>query len=1440
MWKLPFSLALVFVFFVPSGGGLYGQQKPLKFKNFTKDDGLSSSDITSIAQTPDGYLWIGTSDGLNRFDGYEFTVFRNDPQNHNSIADNNITTLHVDKTGTLWIGTRTSGLSRYDSKREVFRNYKSVLYDKNSLSNYYVLDVEEDTRGDLWIATTLGLNRYRRDTDDFERYFHQVSITVNRAAVDSVRKNIKDERIAAEVAKLIGESFADETVLEQKLVSALPGDDTGKVRSQILKASLLRVRAEKIRIVEADHEGNLWFAYEKEGLALYNPSDGKLTSYSDGTQDPFWSKEIRSLYASGNTLWIGTRDGSLASFDVVQKKLTKLTPPGVSNNIESITKDFKGNLWFGDDYGLCRVSSRDKSAVRYQNEEGNQYSLVTSSIKVIFEDAHRNLWVGCAQGGLSLTVSSTLFDHYKHDLTSEVSLSKNHVSSVLEDSHGNVWIGYYTMGIDVWNRQTNQIKRFNYIQGDRNGIGKGTVFALFEDSKGIVWVGTYEGGLQYFDPKTNRFHSLTFNENDPYSISGNDVRSITEDGEGNIWIAIHGHGVNRVDRSTLKATRYFADYDNLYNSLGNDWVYVVYADRHDNIWAGTVFGLSVLYKGAKNFVTYNRSNSNLSHDHVRTISEDRNGNLWFGTQNGLTRFDPATRNFTIFNQKDGLPNNMIHGVLDDPWGYLWVSTNNGMSRLDYKEGKTLNFTELDGLQGAEFFTTSCFKGKNGAMYFGGTNGLNVFYPEAVATDSAQVPIAFSKLTLFNRTVSPGNSILEKSINTDDEITFRADQNVFSISFVGLSFRNAEKIQYAYQLEGFDSEWTYVSNRREVTYTNLDPGTYHFKVKAANASGVWNKSPRTLRIVVLPPFWKTPWAYGVYVFVISGFLYLYRRMNIAREKLKSDMKMKELEAKKTHEIDTLKLKFFTNISHEFKTPLTLINGPVETLLNKNEELTEAKRFEFYNLIHRNSQHLLRLINQLLDMSAIDAGFMKLKVSRGNVVSFCRNIAGAFSYVADTSGVRYEFQSNVVAADVYFDHDKVEKILYNLISNALKHTSSGGKVTVRIALADASRTTDTGRADSDIASTGTYVQLEVEDTGVGIPGHMTAKVFERFYQGENSARNGTGIGLALTRQLVERHYGSIQLRSEEGKGSCFTVWLPVYRERFTREEIVNVSPTLLKKNEESVAKQETFSEKLLEFTRTDVVRPVILIVEDNDDVRKFLRLHLSADYTLYEACGGNEGVEKAIEIVPDLILSDVVMPDGNGFELCERVKSDKRTSHIPVVLLTARDSESNVLEGLNYGAEDYITKPFNMSILKAKVRNLILARQRVQDKFYTDLNFDPVNLASNSIDKNFVNQMIAAIEANLSDENFNPDTLADNLNVSRSQLYKKVKGLTGLSVSIFVRNIRLRKAALLLKTNSFTVSEVAYEVGFSDPGYFTKCFREMYSKSPTEFMKKPVDV
>jgi signal transduction histidine kinase/ligand-binding sensor domain-containing protein/DNA-binding response OmpR family regulator len=1414
------------------------QHQELKFKHFSTEQGLSSGNITAVAQTKDGYLWVGTTDGLNRFDGYNFKVYQNDPQDSSSLGDNNITTLFVDSHDNLWIGTKNNGLSRYVSARNNFKNYPYVAYDNKQISSYYITKIIEDSNQKLWVASIMGLNRYVPATDSFDRFFTDITVKIEPGTVDSLKSKHLPVNVVAATANLVSSEFISEQQFHARLQQKLSDGEVLQFEKLILKYALHRVCADHIKAITADKRGMLWVAIDQKGIVSFDTKTFLTKNYTQHLSDAY-QNSISSLLLQDDSLWIGTQGGALFTMNITSGAIEQHQLPKPNYNIETIIADSNGSIWMGDDYGLYQLT-KDKQIYQYQNDENNECSLSETSVKIIFEDNQKNLWIGCSQGGLNLTLSNSPIEHYKHYTDTPNTLSKNSISSVMEDSKGNVWIGYYTMGVDVWNRKDNTIKSFSYDANKKNSIGKGTVFEIYEDHDGLIWIGTYEGGLQSLDLKTNLFTSYLHDPSNSKSISGNDIRSIAEDDEGNLWLAVHGHGVNKFDKQTHTVTRFNADYDHWTNTIANDWVFVLDVDKQGNIWTGSVFGVSVLYKGAKNFISFSKANSNLSHNQVRSLMQAHDGNMWIGTENGLNIFDNK-KSFKLIGEKDGLPNSMISGILEDASGSVWISTNKGLSRYLPSANSFVNYRILDGLQSNEFFPGAHCKGKSGLLYFAGSNGLNIIDPSKIKADTTNVPVRLTALSLFNKPIGIDDDILKSSLDETESIILRHDQNVFNIAFVGLDFKNSEKIQYAYRLMGFEADWNYVGGKREATYTNLDPGDYYFEVKAANGDGLWSKQTKMLKIIVLPPFWKTPWAYTLYLIISLCILYLYRKSVLSRERLKNKLELQKLQASKAHEVDEQKIKFFTNISHEFRTPLTLIVGPLDKLIHESKLLNSDARTEYYHLIKRNAQLLLRLINQLLDISAFDAGCMKLNVVRYDIVGFCRNIAQAFIHRADKLNIEYKFTTNIDTAEVYFDHDKVEKIIYNLISNALKFTRANGSVQLNIYISNDQDTQVPAKLFNGQNKSGQFIKIEVADNGQGIPDAQKQKIFERFYQVQNTAmkRIGTGIGLALTKQLVDLHHGDLQLESEEGKGSKFIVWLPVSSTWYASEEIIQGDPNIefnidivqpIDRSQIIHDGQQSADDEHL------VGMPTLLIVEDSDDVRRYIQLNLKDQFIIYEANNGREGFEKILNVCPDVVLSDVMMPDMNGFELCKQIKNDARTSHIPIVLLTARSSEHYELEGLHLGADDYISKPFSLPVLKARLKNIVDSRIALKEKLYSDLNFEPQEIATNNLDRSFLDKVIACIEANISNEDFSPELLADAINLSRSQLYKKMKGLTGLSVSIFIRNIRLRKAAQILMQGNRTISEVAYSVGFSDPGYFTKCFKEMYSKSPSEYLQQ----
>ncbi|UII33030.1 response regulator [Fulvivirga ulvae] len=1412
-----------------------GQHKELKFKRFNSESGLSSSKSTCFAQTPDGYLWIGTTDGLNRFDGHTFKTFRNDPDDSLSLCDNYISTLFVDHLGKLWVGTLNNGLSLYNEKTGTFHHHGSEVHDPSTLSSHYVTSITEDADKNLWVGTIMGLNRYDRNSDEFQRYFHEITVSIFQQTIDSLTIKKTPPHIVQTLSQLTGVEFQNERALFRVLGKKLTNKELTYYKPEILKYSGLKATADHIRALQPDSIGNLWIGYEKEGLGYFNPKTNRLSIYKKDENDPqsICSNEISSLALDNTGLWIGSRDGNLCKLNPQSHQFTHYDLPESSSNIESLKTDSRGTLWVGDSYGLCVYSKAEQKFNRYQHNENDKYSLSSTAVKAIFEDDQNNMWIGCTQGGINLTLGNIPFTHLKHHPDMPGSLSKNSVSSVLEDSKGNIWIGYYTMGLDIYNPTTHEVTHLAHDPDMPGSLGKGTVFEIFEDSDGNIWIGTYEGGLQTFVPKQNKFVTYKHDPDNLKTISGNDVRAIAEDADGTLWLAVHGQGVNAFDRKNKTFKSYKADYLNWQNSLSNDWVYTLYIDREQNVWVGSVFGLSVLKHGRNQFVSYTKENRNLSHNNVRAILEDGNKNLWIGTDNGLNLFDKETTRFSSFFCKDGLPNNTIHGILEDAKKQLWVSTNHGLARFSPEKNTFTNYDILDGLQSNEFFPGACYKGQSGTLYFGGINGVTLFQPEQVKEDSSIINIKLTGLNLFNRPVKPGQKPLEHTLDQTSHLLLEYDQNMITFLFSGLAFKNPEKIQYAYMLEGFDSEWNYVGNKKEATYTNLDPGKYTLKVMATAGNGEWLPHVRSLKVTILKPVWQTVPAYLLYGVIILGLIYYYKQAAVSRERFKNKVEMQKLEIKKAHEIDMMKLNFFTNISHEFRTPLTLILDPVNRLLTQRGCMSDTEQENHFQILRSNTQRLLRLVNQLLDISAIDSGQARLAISKHDIVEFCQSITETFLFAASLREIELRFSCNKESECVFFDTDILEKALTNLLSNALKFTPKAGQVSLQLFITDQSNPECPDHIKTSSQSC-QFIKLTVADNGPGIAEEYQAKIFEKFFKAQNH-RSGSGIGLALTKQLVEHHYGAIEVHSLPGEGCNFTMWIPVSEERYIPGDIV------VKQGKDrypgEILQHDLPYRSHAETTSMETIsgRPTLLLVEDHDDLRKYIKMHLKHEYLVYETDSAENALKLAAELNPDLIIADVMLPYMNGLELCHKIKSNTSTRHLPVILLTSRASSENELEGFQTGASDYISKPFDVLLLKARIKNVLALKQPLKDKLNHDPDFEPLDIVPQSLqDRGFFQELVKTIHEHVADESFSPEKLADKMNLSRSQLYKKVKGLTGLSVSILIRNIRLKKASKLLKTQDLSISEVAYEVGFSDPGYFTKCFKEMYSCPPSEYL------
>ena len=1370
------------------------QNRNFIFENLSVEQGLSQSSVLSICQDSMGFLWIGTEDGLNKYDGYKFTVYKNTPNDPTSLGDNRVNAIIEDRIGNLWIGTSGGGLNMLDRKSGKFHRYKNILSDSNSLSNNVVLSICEDISGILWIGTMGGgLNKFNPDTELFNNFLH------SKSDKNSISHNI--------VYAIIEDSY------------------------HILWIGTWGGLNKYIRLK------NKFIRYE------HNPSDLKSLS----------ENKVFSIFEDkSKVLWVGTWGGGLNMFNRDDENFTRYHDhtKNLNNNNEVTTamlEDPYGDFWigtFGD--GIYLLDERRNYIGEFYNNPDNASSLSNNRIYRIVGDRISDIiWVGTVGGGLNkIDRRKGRFNHYTHQYNNPNSLSDKGVFAFCEDNSGLIWIGTYGGGLNCFERKSNQFKHYKNNPTDPNSLSDNRVSSILERKSGELWIGTFAGGMNKFEKKNNTFIRFIHNENDPNTLSDDKISVLFEDSFGTLWIGTVAGGLNRYDEINSKFISYKNDSNDL-TTLSHNRIYSIFEDKSRTIWIGTFGGgLNKFNRITEDFTHYIYDPENvfsISNNKIYSIFEDKSGYLWIGTVGGgLNKFDRERDIFYHYREKDGLANDVIYGILEDDRGNLWLSTNRGLSRFNISEESFKNFDLRDGLQHDEFNQGAALKNRSGELFFGGINGFNIFHPDSIRDYTEKPDIVITDFQLLNKPVSIGfdtlwnRTILEKTISETKVIELNHNDNVFSIEFAALDFRNPEKNKYAYIMEGFNLDWTYTdAQRRFVTYTNLDPGEYIFRIKGSNADGIWNEEGASLKFIIHPPWWTTWWAYVLYLIVFIFAFVSSTRFYLNRQRLKHQLMLEHDHAEKLEEMDHMKSRFFANISHEFRTPLTLILGPAENIVKKisSDPVKEA------DLIARNSKRLLQLVNQLLDLSKLDSGKLKLKTSACNIVSFVRGISLSFESLSESKDIMLKIKSDKEFIEVYFDREKMIKVLTNLLSNAFKFSPEGERVLIAI-------------TEKENKS----VEIKIRNTGVGIPGVELPKLFDRFYQVDSSQTKeyeGSGIGLALTKELVELHHGTISVESNERSSgrkdsawTQFTINLPLGIMHLKNNEIVKpkIDQPVSEREERKLLEHEISLEEedyLSTKTLTESVSLhneasiTILVVEDNYDMRGYIKESLSENYSIEEAINGEQGVRIAKKIIPDLIISDLMMPKMDGKELTRVLKNDEITSHIPIIILTAKSEQESRIEGLQTGADDYLTKPFDLKELQIRVDNLINIRKKLQEKFSKGefLTRKPRAKKLKTIDEKFLGKVIEIIEENLSEEEFSIEHFSKEVGMSRHHLHKKLKAMVGKSPSQYVRSVRLHRAKEMIEEAEGNISEIAYNVGFSSPAYFSKCFKEEFGYPPS---------
>jgi signal transduction histidine kinase/ligand-binding sensor domain-containing protein/DNA-binding response OmpR family regulator len=1337
-------------------------QDEINFTSLTTKDGLSSNTVNAILKDRLGLMWFGTDDGLDMFDGTNFRVYRRKPNDPTSLQSNEILSLYEDSEGNLWVATSGGSLSLYDRKKDAFTTIPAGI-GPGAIGNNVIRDVCSDQHGKVWIAHFGGVN-----------------------ILDPKTKQVSDVPLSSNFGSLLKSpaNCVFEDSRHMMWIGTTDGllayDPSTKVITRFLhnNKDASSLVGHNVNTIAEDRHADIWVGTDG-GLSMLKRGTSSFTNYV-ANQNSFSSNEVNSIAVDGEELWLAT-GGGLDILDV--------------------------------NTGLVQ---------KFSSNYRNVHSLNAQSVKCAYIDRQGIYWLGMLGGGVNkYDKNLTLFNLVQSDVFDPQGLNSPTVSSFAEDSKGNIFVGTEGGGMSRFDPKTRLFQHLD-IRSKRESGTHITILTLGTNNRGQIVIGTFGDGLFIYDPSNEAYQQLVQGSNKE-DLNSNYIFCIKKDREGDLWVGTNGEGINVLDKDNKVVRRYTPNpkFSNDVQLPINGYIRDIEEDRQGNLWIATHGGgMAVFERGAGKFRIYNTRNSNLPNDKVLALHQDHSGNIWAGTLGGgVSVYKPNAGKFINFSESSGLQNNTVYEIVEDRNGLVWVSTNKGISSIDLGSNKINNYNYHNGLQNNNFVHGAGLVSSSGEVFFGGLEGFNYFNPGYLKKNRNVPSVLITDLKISNQSVSPSDDgPIRENISITKEINLDYQQN-FALSFVGLNYTSPEQNQYAYKLEGFDKAWNYVGNTTTASYTNLDPGVYTFLVKASNNDGLWNDAGASIRIYVHPPWWRTTLAYLLYSLIaIALVLYLrYRSMEKLQRKFAREQEQKE--AERMRELDRLKIKFLTNLSHDFRTPISLILGPVEKLLSEQNEKNHGQ----LHMIKRNARRLLNLVNQLLDFRKMEEQELKLQQSEGDLVSFVREASDSFKDLSERKKIGFAFTTHLDHLYTCFDHDKIERIIFNVLSNAFKFTLEGGKITLVL-----------DKMADPPDSSNIWVSLKISDTGIGIPEDKKNKIFERFFQDSTAAsvlNHGTGIGLSITKEFVEMHGGNIKVESEHAKGTTFYINLPfIPIEDFPTEKTQREEPEFGTSSNIEVTKTGTISRTKIEKSEA----PLILLVEDNEDFRFYLKDNLRMHYRVAEASDGREGWQKALSLHPQLIVSDISMPNFDGIQLTKKIKSDKRTSHVPVILLTALTGEKEQMEGLETGANDYITKPFNFEVLNAKINNLLALNDTLKTTYTKQVKLISPEVDIESDNEKLLNTIMLYLEENLTNPQLSVEDLSKHVGMSRSSFYNKILEVTGKTPVEFIRSVKLDKAAVLLEKSDMNVAQIGYSVGFSTPHYFAKSFKARFGILPSEFM------
>jgi len=1316
-------ISLIVIVAVQLFGSVSGQ--PYYFNHYQVENGLSNNSVECSIQDDDGFLWFGTINGLNRFDGYAFKTFYNNPADSTSIASNFVRCLYNDGQGIIWVGTN-KGVCTFNKISEKF-NHVPFLPKGNCTQ------IIRDSRGCFWFVVNLSVYSYN------------------------------------------------------------PG--TGKVKQYPLNGPV--PVATSIAITP---DRSLWVSTSSGCLKKFMPATDSFYTYSRyyGILDPL-STSIEKIYPINDSCFlIGTKSEGLKLFDTKSNKYREIitfNEEGTGIYVRTFIKRNEDEYWIGTETGIYIYNNRNGSVAHLQREYDNPYSVSDNVIHAFCQDREGGLWVGTYLGGLNYLPEKYVFFEKFFPRLKSPSLSGNAVHEICKDRFGNFWIGTEDGGVDKVNIQKKTFTCFTPAPS-KGSIAYHNIHGLLATGNEL-WIGTFEHGLDVMDILTGKVVRHYNAGPDEHSLKSNFIVTIFQTRARDILVGTTG-GLFKYNR----------DKDNFSPAPGFGlFVQALLEDDQGILWCCTQREGVYYYDGTRygNFRYDPNDDNSLIDNHVNGIFQDSRNNLWFATEGGLCRYEKQSRKFTRYTTKNGLPDNLIFRILEDGKKNLWISTSKGLVCFNPDAGTIKTYKQSNGLLSDQFNYNSSFKDTDGTLYFGSVKGLIGFNPAEFLQNNSIAPVYITGIQINNEesTVADSHSPLKESITFTRTIELPFDQSTISIDFAALSYTVPAMNEYAYKLEGFDKDWTYLKTNRKAYFTKLPPGQYTFKVRGSNSSGIWNEKEASLEINILPPYWTSPGAYVLYAIIIIGLAYFIIRYYVVRASEKNMRKIELLEMEKEREIYHSKIEFFTNVAHEIRTPLTLIKMPLDKLMQRPNQHPEI--IENLCTMDRNTNRLIDLTNQLLDFRKTEADKFSLNFVKTDISDLLREIFANFRPAAEEKNIHFRLELPSIALQAFVDPEAVTKILNNLINNAIKY--AGSKVFVQLL---------------PFNSEDKVFSIEIRNDGFMIPYEQKEKIFQPFYRlKETDKQPGTGIGLPLARSLAELHKGVLDLRKPEKDLNVFLLVLPIHQEQefvLPNGTAENTLPNELSQPEEG----------------PDPSKPVLLFVEDNKEILDFVSRELQCEYTVRKALNGKEALAVLRDENIQLIISDIMMPVMDGLELCKVLRTDIEYNHIPIILLTAKSTLHAKIEGLEVGADAYIEKPFAIEYLKAQISNLLSNRAKIKEYFAHSPLVHLKSIGYSKADKNFLEQLDGFIHQNMTNMDIDVDDLAKFMNMSRATFYRKVKGLSNLTPHELINLTRLQKAAQLLINGEHKVYEVANIVGYSLPSNFARDFHKQFGMTPTEYV------